>query len=177
MLWAQSTIKDYIRAEHKLLSVSQLIISQVMIPQVMLLFCCCCCFLLTYLYSSGTQHGNLHPGGWPSLFCGPTQEPELAAANTGKTSDGFAKNAGKWTGRVESSKEEIPGSKRSMYGYILTYPRLLTRRQDFSYRPRLASQHAQTICIHHSFGRCFYPTVQNHALLVSEISPKGPDWS
>ena len=37
---------------------------------------------------------------------------------------GFGKNAGEWTGRVEISKEEIPGSKRSMYGYILTYSRL-----------------------------------------------------
>ena len=33
-------------------------------------------------------------------------------------------NAGGWTGRVEISKEEILGSKRSMYGYILTYSRL-----------------------------------------------------
>ena len=36
----------------------------------------------------------------------------------------FWKNAGEWTGRVEISKEEIPGSKRSMYDYILTYSRL-----------------------------------------------------
>ena len=36
----------------------------------------------------------------------------------------FWKNAGEWTGRVEISKEELPGSKRSMYGYILTYSRL-----------------------------------------------------
>ena len=28
---------------------------------------------LAYLYSAGTQHGNLHPAGWPILFCGPTQ--------------------------------------------------------------------------------------------------------
>ena len=34
------------------------------------------------------------------------------------------KNAGEWTGRVEISKEEILGSKRSMYGYVLTYSRL-----------------------------------------------------
>ena len=46
---------------------------------------------------------------------GPTQE---------KNGRGFGKNAGEWTGRVEISKEEIPGSKRSMYGYILTYSRL-----------------------------------------------------
>ena len=34
------------------------------------------------------------------------------------------KEAGEWTGRVELSKEEIPGSMCSMYGYILTYSRL-----------------------------------------------------
>ena len=48
----------------------------------------------------------------------------LATANTGKIRRGFGKNAGEWTGRVEISKEEIPGSERSMYGYILTYSRL-----------------------------------------------------
>ena len=31
--------------------------------------------------------------------------------------------AGEWTGRLEISKEEISGSKRSMYAYILTYSR------------------------------------------------------
>ena len=45
----------------------------------------------------------------------PTQE---------KSGEVLEKNAGEWTGRVEISKEEIPGSKRSMYGYILTYSRL-----------------------------------------------------
>ena len=48
----------------------------------------------------------------------------LATANTGKIGRGFGKNAGEWTGRVEISKGEIPDSKRSMYGYILTYSRL-----------------------------------------------------
>ena len=48
----------------------------------------------------------------------------LATANTGKIRIGFGiKNAGEWTGRVEISQEEILGSKRSMYGYILTYLR------------------------------------------------------
>ena len=41
--------------------------------------------------------------------------------NIGK---GFGKNAGEWTGSVEISKKEIPGSKRNMYGYIRTYSRL-----------------------------------------------------
>ena len=48
----------------------------------------------------------------------------LDTANTRKIGRGFGKNAGEWTGRVEISKEEIPGSKRSMHGYILTYSRL-----------------------------------------------------
>ena len=47
----------------------------------------------------------------------------LATANTGEITRGFGKNAGEWTERVEISKEEVPGSMRSMYGYILTYSR------------------------------------------------------
>ena len=58
------------------------------------------------------------------LYCRPTQEPVLATADAGKIGRGFGKNADEWTGRVEISKEEIPGSKRSMYGYMLTYSRL-----------------------------------------------------
>ena len=38
-----------------------------------------------------------------------------------KLEEVLEKNAGEWTGRVEISREEIPGSKRSMNGYILTY--------------------------------------------------------
>ena len=47
----------------------------------------------------------------------------LATANAGKIGRGFGKNADEWTGRVEIGKEEITASKRSMYGYILTYSR------------------------------------------------------
>ena len=43
----------------------------------------------------------------------------LATANTGKIRKGLGKNAGEWTGRVEISKGEIPGSKRSMYGLYI----------------------------------------------------------
>ena len=82
-------------------------------------------FFLAYLYSAGTQHGNLHPAGGPILFCGGLHRNHvLATANTGKIGRGFGKNAGEWTGSVEISKKEIPGSKRSMYGYILTYSKL-----------------------------------------------------
>ena len=48
----------------------------------------------------------------------------LATANSEKTPErfgrGFGKNAGDWTGRVEISKEEVPGSARSMHGHIPT---------------------------------------------------------
>ena len=57
------------------------------------------------------------------MACGLTQEPVLATANTGKNRERFWKNTGEWTGRVEISKEEIPGSKHSMCGYTLTYSR------------------------------------------------------
>ena len=48
----------------------------------------------------------------------------LARANRGEIRRSFGKNGDEWTGRVEISKEEIAGSKRSMHGYILTYSRL-----------------------------------------------------
>ena len=51
---------------------------------------------------------NLHPAGWPILFCRPTQEPVLATGNTGKNQERFRKKAGDWTKRVEISKEESP---------------------------------------------------------------------
>ena len=89
VLWAQSTAKDYIRAEHKLHSISKSFISLVIIPQVM---------FLAYLYSAGTQCGNLHPTGWPILFSGPTQDPVLAKANTGKNWERFWKKC-RWMDR------------------------------------------------------------------------------
>ena len=50
-----------------------------------------------------------------------TKKPQPKPEKIGR---GFGKNAGEWTGRVEMSKEEIPGSKCSMHGNILTYSRL-----------------------------------------------------
>ena len=76
------------------------------------------------LYSAGARHRNLHSAGWPILFCGPTQEPCVSHSQHRRNREMFCKKAGEWTGRVEISKEEIPGIKCSMYGYILTYSRL-----------------------------------------------------
>ena len=118
MLWAQSTTKDYIRAEYKFHSIPRLFIPQVIIPQVMF-------FEPIYIprtLNTGTcpRQGDLFSSG------GLHRNHVLATANTGKKSGDFweEKNASEWTWRVEISKEEIPGSKRGIYGYILTYSRL-----------------------------------------------------
>ena len=47
----------------------------------------------------------------------------LATANRKNSGDVLEENASEWTGRVEISKEESPGGKRSMHGNILTYSR------------------------------------------------------
>ena len=67
---------------------------------------------------------NPHPAGWPIYSAGLHRNHVLGTANTGEIGRGFGKNAGEWTGRVEISKADIPGSTRTMYGYILTYSRL-----------------------------------------------------
>ena len=77
-----------------------------------------------YLYSAGTQHGNLHSASWPIFFGRPTQEPVLATDSTGKTRGRFGEKCRWRTGKVDFSKDETPGSKRSMCGYVLTYSRL-----------------------------------------------------
>ena len=107
MLWAQPATKNYIRVEHKLHSISKWLISQV-IPQVMLLCFFCLFFFggLAYLYSAGTQHGNLPPAGWPILFCGPSQEPCVSHSQHKKNRERFWKNAGELTGRVEIDKKK-----------------------------------------------------------------------
>ena len=114
--WLSSTTKDYIRAEHKLHSISKLFISQVIIPQVM--------FFEPIYIPRALNTGTCIRQGDLFYSAGLHRNHVLATANTGKIGRGFGKNAGEWTGRVEISKEEIPGSKRSMYGYILTYSRL-----------------------------------------------------
>ena len=79
-------------------------------------------FFLAYLYSvdihMGTciQPGELfHSAGLHRNRC----QPQLTRE---KIERGFGKHADEWTGRVEISKEEIPGSKRSKYDYITTSP-------------------------------------------------------
>ena len=99
MHWAQLSRKDYIRAEHKLHSISRLFISQVIISNVVGFF-----FFLAYLYSAGTQHGNLYPARWPILFCGPTQKLVLATANTGKNRERFWKKC-RWMDEKGRNKQ------------------------------------------------------------------------
>ena len=112
MLSAQSTTKDYIRAEHKLHSISKIFISQVIIPQVM--------FFQPIYIPRALNTGTLIRQGDLFYSAGLHRNHVLATANTGEIGRDFGKNAGEWTGRVEISKEEISGSKCSMYGCILT---------------------------------------------------------
>ena len=49
---------------------------------------------------------------------------DVSHSNTGKARERFWKNAGDGTCRVESSQEEIPGSRRSMHGNMRTCSRL-----------------------------------------------------
>ena len=61
------------------------------------------------------QQGNLfYSVGLQSNRC----KPQLIQEKLGT---GFGKNAGEWTGRVKTSKKEIPGSKGSMHDNVLTY--------------------------------------------------------
>ena len=60
--------------QRNFISTSKLHVSRDITPQ--------SCFLSPSLYSARTQHGNLHPAKWPTLFCWSTKEPVLAAANT-----------------------------------------------------------------------------------------------
>ena len=115
MLWAQSTTKDYIRAEQKLQSIWSCSFYKSCLKKHF--------FFLAYLYSAGVQHGNLHPARWSVLFCWPTQEPSVSHSQHRKNRGRFWKKC-RWMDRKGRKKEEIPGSKRSIDGYTLTYSRL-----------------------------------------------------
>ena len=47
----------------------------------------------SYLFSTGTQHRNLHPAGWPILFCGSTQEPCVSHSQHRKIRQRFWKKS------------------------------------------------------------------------------------
>ena len=78
----------------------------------------------------GTQHGNRHQ---LSVTLGRVTYIILRAhTGTGvrhskhrrNPGEGLEKNAGEWTEGVEICKEESPGSRRRMHGYIQTCSRL-----------------------------------------------------
>ena len=62
--------------------------------------------LWAYLYSAGTQHGNLPPAGWPTLFCGPTQEPCISHSQHRKNQEKFWKKCRwmDWKGRNKQGR-------------------------------------------------------------------------
>ena len=108
---------DYIRAEHKLHSITKLFISQVIVPQVI-------CFEPFYIPRALNMRTCILQGD-RFYSAGPHRNHVSATANTGKSGEVLEKmQVSGPEARVEVSKEEIPGSKRCMYGYILTYSRI-----------------------------------------------------
>ena len=136
VFWAQLTLKNYIRAENKLQSLSpsysfhkssyhkslfskttaQIIstISEHKPRKAITYFG-------AYSYSAGTQHGNLQQ--LSVLMSRVTYFILQAHTGTGASRSQHrknsgecfgAKNAGKWAASVEISKEEIPGSRRNI---------------------------------------------------------------
>ena len=93
----------------------KVLISQVIISQVMFFFFCL--FIFRGHSTREPASGRLTDFSLRTYTC-------VSHSQHRKNRERFWKNAGEWTGRVEISKKEIPGSKRSMYGYILTYARL-----------------------------------------------------
>ena len=110
MLWAQSTTN--VSDEYKLYSLSP----SYSFHKSLYHKSCCCCFL-AYLYSAGNRYSTREPASSRVTYF-----ILRATANTEKIGRGLEKNTGKWTGRVEISKEEIPGSKRSMYAKFDRHP-------------------------------------------------------
>ena len=75
-------------------------------------------FFIAYLYSAGTQHGNLHPAGWPILFCGPTQEPCVSHSQHREKSGGVLdKMQVNGPGSVEIRKKSLAVSVACMAIY------------------------------------------------------------
>ena len=84
----------------------------------------CFCFFWGLFLFRGHSAREMPLVGWPILFCGPTQEPCVSHSQHRRNRERFLKKC-RWMDRkLEISKEEIPGSKRSMFGYTLTYSML-----------------------------------------------------
>ena len=71
-------------------------------------------FVLVYLHSAGTQHGNLHPSGWPLLICGPTQAPCVSHSQHRKMRERFWENAGEWTWTQSKTSHLWPWTLRQI---------------------------------------------------------------
>ena len=52
----------------------------------------------------GTKHGNLHPAGWPSSLCGPTQEPCVCHSQHRRNRERFW-NKCRWMDRKGRNKQ------------------------------------------------------------------------
>ena len=80
-----------------------------------------------YLYSAGTQHGNLHQSSATIskvtylILCVQTEACVSHSYHGKNSGEVLGKNEGERTGQVEIRQEEILGSRRCMQSYILIY--------------------------------------------------------
>ena len=109
VLLAQSITRDFIRAEHKLHTISKLFISQVIIPQVMF-------FEPIYILRTLNTGTYLRQGDF-FYSAGLHRDHVSATPNTGKIGRGFRKNAVEWTTRVEIRKKSLAVSVACMAIY------------------------------------------------------------
>ena len=112
----QPTTKDYIRAEHKLHTIPRLLFHKSSYHK--------SCFLSLFIFRRHSTREPVSNSVTYFILRAYTGTGVSHSQHRKKIGRGFGKNAGEWTGRVEVSRDEIPGSKRSMYGYIQTYSRL-----------------------------------------------------
>ena len=96
MLWAQSTTKDYTRAEHKLHSISKSFISQVITPQTV--------FFEPIYISRALNAGTCIQQGDLFYSAGLHRKHLLATANTAEIGRGFGEKC-RWMDRTDRNKQ------------------------------------------------------------------------
>ena len=133
---------DYIKAENKLQSIFYLFIPQVVIPQIS--FPQTTTQIIPTIRNANPEKTITHIlepiyisralDMGTCINCNNEQGDLFDSAGSHwkrlpqpiqkKNREKSGRNAGEWTGRIETRKEDIPGSRHSMHGYILAYYRL-----------------------------------------------------
>ena len=128
------------------------------------------CFT-AYLYSAGTHYQNMHRLSVTTrrvtyFILRAHMRAGVSHRQHRKTLEKFWKNAGEWTGMVEISKGEIPGSRRRMHDYIRTCSRLSRRTIELW----LANRWVFNFCVRST------PLRLHNRLVDTDISEEDQRW-